>query len=253
VISEFAKQLENRGKTLLFVTVPQSLSIYPEIATGDESFTPTPGNRANVYVADFHKKLVSEGVNTLDLTSHFLENRYINVDGQEYPAWCKTDGHFNSLGADLAAKKVWEQLLAHGCQVGGIQGMERTFALEPYGGNIGELRECRGLGIKIPDELLPMLRVRQEDGSGLSWENPEASIHIIGDSFSRYFGEASFRSHLAYYSNQFVNSIHRDGGAMNSARLAFQQNEAFLENAEFVVWMTVEYNLAQSIAPNTQP
>jgi len=248
VIVEFDRILSERGQHLLFITVPTSLTTYPEVATGDLSLDPSSTQRTNRHVEKFHKELQSRGMNSIDLTDHFLKNRF-RRDLGEHPIYCRTDTHYNSLGAFLAAEVVAERLVHEDCQIGKIDHV-RKLVWEDHEGDIKKMNSCRGLRVEIPNESVPMMNVTTLDGSSPSTSDPNAAIHIIGDSFSTVFREASFASQLSANMKQSVNVVSRRGGAMNASRRAFQENGKFNESAKYVVWILVERYLGSNVSPN---
>src|SRR2546423_7654820 len=87
-ILDFHEQLKARGIALLVVPVPPKAAIYPEkiVAGVDSKMTdPAPMLRR------FYDKLHGAGVDVLDLSALFLQNRE-NARG---PVFCKTDSHWS--------------------------------------------------------------------------------------------------------------------------------------------------------------
>jgi acetyltransferase AlgX (SGNH hydrolase-like protein) len=102
-IADFQKQLKARGIDLLVVPVPPKAAIYPEkILAGFDVRT----HDAAPLLHRFYEDLRAAGINVLDLTPLFIQNR----DDKRGGVFCKTDSHWSGLGCALAAQAIAESI-----------------------------------------------------------------------------------------------------------------------------------------------
>jgi alginate O-acetyltransferase complex protein AlgJ len=102
-IVDFQKQLKARGIDLLVVPVPPKAAIYPEkILPGFNLRT----DDAAPLLHRFYEELRAAGIDVLDLTPLFIQNR----DDKRCGVFCKTDSHWSGLGCTLAAKAIAENV-----------------------------------------------------------------------------------------------------------------------------------------------
>jgi SGNH hydrolase-like domain, acetyltransferase AlgX len=102
-IVDFQKQLKARGIDLLVVPVPPKAAIYPEkILPGFNLRT----DDAAPLLHRFYEELHAEGIDVLDLTPLFIQNRADKRAG----VFCKTDSHWSGLGCMLAAQAIAENV-----------------------------------------------------------------------------------------------------------------------------------------------
>ena len=104
-IMDFQRQLKARGIALLVVPVPPKAAIYPEkilpgfnVRTDDAA----PG------LHRFYNELHAAGIDVLDLTPLFIQNR----DDKRGGVFCKTDSHWSGFGCMLAAQAIAENVRA---------------------------------------------------------------------------------------------------------------------------------------------
>ena len=102
-IVDFQKQLKSRGIDLLVVPVPPKAAIYPEKIVSD--FNLRTDDSAPV-LHRFYEELRAAGIDVLDLTSLFIQNR----DDKRGGVFCKTDSHWSGLGCVLAAQAIVENV-----------------------------------------------------------------------------------------------------------------------------------------------
>jgi hypothetical protein len=102
-IVDFQKQLKARGIDLLMVPVPPKAAIYPEkILPGFNLRT----DDAAPLLHRFYEELRAAGIDVLDLTPLFIQNREDKRGG----VFCKTDSHWSGLGCTLAAQAIAENV-----------------------------------------------------------------------------------------------------------------------------------------------
>jgi SGNH hydrolase-like domain, acetyltransferase AlgX len=104
-IVDFQKQLKARGIELLVVPVPPKAAIYPEkVVPGFNLRTDDPAP----FLHRFYEELRAAGIDVLDLTQPFVQNR----DDKRGGVFCKTDSHWSGLGCVLAAQAIAENIRA---------------------------------------------------------------------------------------------------------------------------------------------
>ncbi len=100
---DFQKQLKARGIDLLVVPVPPKAAIYPEkILPGFN----VRSDDAAPLLHRFYQELRAAGIDVLDLTPLFIQNR----DDERGGVFCKTDSHWSGLGCTLAAQAIAENV-----------------------------------------------------------------------------------------------------------------------------------------------
>jgi alginate O-acetyltransferase complex protein AlgJ len=102
-IVDFQKQLKAHGIELLVVPVPPKAAIYPEkIVPGFK----VGADDAAPVLHRFYEELRAAGIEILDLTPVFVQNRDDKRDG----VFCKTDSHWSGFGCTLAAQAIAESI-----------------------------------------------------------------------------------------------------------------------------------------------
>ena len=104
-ILDFRDQLKQRGIELVLMPVPAKAAIYPEKILPEAA---TSGEEAAPALQAFYEELRAAGVDVLDLTRVFRENR----GHEKGPVFCRTDTHWSGVGCFLAAQAVAEHLRA---------------------------------------------------------------------------------------------------------------------------------------------
>ena len=100
-ILDFHRQLDALGVELLVVPVPPKSVIYPEkVAAAPE--IPMPAPRLDRDHQAFYALLRDDGVDLLDLTDRFLDDRY-HPEGALY---CRQDTHWSGVGCVIAAQEI---------------------------------------------------------------------------------------------------------------------------------------------------
>jgi alginate O-acetyltransferase complex protein AlgJ len=104
-IVDFQQQLKARGIELVVVPVPPKAAIYPEkIVPGFDGRTIDPA----AVLHRFYDELRTAGVDVLDLSPLFLQNR----ENSRGPVFCKTDSHWSGIGCVLAAQAIADKVRA---------------------------------------------------------------------------------------------------------------------------------------------
>ncbi len=104
VILGFDRELASRGVDLLVVPVPPKAIIYADKVGVDDPPVPIPVPRLDPNHRAFYGLLRSEGVDVLDLTERFLDDRFHG----EGPLYCRQDTHWSGVGCVVAAQAIAE-------------------------------------------------------------------------------------------------------------------------------------------------
>lgn len=177
-IVDFQRQLKARGIDLLVVPVPPKAAIYPEkivsaFDVGTEDAAPI--------LRRFYEELREAGIDVLDLTPVFLQNRADKRGG----VFCKTDSHWSGLGCTLAAQAIAEK----------IRGMvtapaaKKEYVLEWKESEIkGDL-----VSLLPPDspkpgpEKIPIRSVREKGTNATVQPDANSPVLVLGDSHTLVF------------------------------------------------------------------
>ena len=160
-IVDFNRQLEQRGIKLLLVPVPPKAAIYP-----DEIFPENDlhGADSAPFLHRFFDELRSKGIEVLDLTQLFVENR-ANEHGAMF---CKTDSHWSGIGCVLAAQAIAEkirvQLASHPSRKDYSSEWKKVFIegdLEKLFGKQHQIETREELSIRTVMEKIPVHRSRR--------------------------------------------------------------------------------------------
>ncbi|MFL6589362.1 MAG: alginate O-acetyltransferase AlgX-related protein [Chthoniobacterales bacterium] len=104
-IVDFHQQLKAHGIELLLVPVPPKAAIYPEkIVAGFDAQASNP----SVHLRQFYAELGAAGIDVLDLTALFIQDR----ENGRGPVFCKTDSHWSGVGCAFAAQAIAEKVRA---------------------------------------------------------------------------------------------------------------------------------------------
>ena len=110
-VAAFDKQLKARGIDLIFVPLPDKLSIYPDylyLPGGEKKPVRAPADRMVCgSVKHLMKRLLEADVEVVDLYTHFHDYRLKTPDK---PLYYNSDSHWRNLAARLAGEKIAERL-----------------------------------------------------------------------------------------------------------------------------------------------
>ena len=104
VILGLDRELAARGVDLLVVPVPPKAIIYADKVGVEDPVVPIPVPRLDPNHRAFYGLLRSEGVDVLDLTERFLDDRFHG----EGPLYCRQDTHWSGVGCVVAAQAIAE-------------------------------------------------------------------------------------------------------------------------------------------------
>ena len=100
-ILDLRRQLEALGVELLLAPVPPKSVIFPEKVSGAVA-VPIPVPRLDPALERLYDGLRAGGVDVLDLTDHFIRERF-HAEG---PLYCRTDTHWSGSGCTTAAAAI---------------------------------------------------------------------------------------------------------------------------------------------------
>ena len=100
-ILDVHRRLEARNVELLVVPVPPKSVIFPE-KVSDALAVPIPVPRLDPALQQLYDRLRASGVDVLDLTDHFIRERFHS----EGPLYCRTDTHWSGSGCTTAAAAI---------------------------------------------------------------------------------------------------------------------------------------------------
>ncbi len=168
-ILDFARQLDQRGTTLVLVPVPAKAVIHPEGLPEPERAVSDAGDQA------FFALLRERGVDVLDLTAAFRALR--EADGT--PVYLKQDTHWGDRGIREAARLIAERL--------GERGVARRAAPAEWRTRERDVEIDGDLRRMLADAALARERIRvTEVGRGASFEpippDRESPVLLLGDS-----------------------------------------------------------------------
>lgn len=254
---DFHRALDKKGIKLVLVIAPQASSIYPDLATGMDYDFKEDGP-VNHYVADFLAALQGKGVNTIDLTAPFYSNRWVSEGDQNLPICLPNDTHWSPLGAKLAAEQIAQFLQNQPATL--LPSTPRTkpdaFGVSPewgsWTGDFSEMTVVKNLKIDIPDHRTIFYKVTTSEPPATSKNildpvQPEASVHLVGDSFASVFAEqnAGLHAHLVRQLGMPINVVAKGAGGPSQARRRWV-DEGGYQSAKLVIWVVSELYLGAS-------
>ncbi|OGR10135.1 MAG: hypothetical protein A2341_06000 [Deltaproteobacteria bacterium RIFOXYB12_FULL_58_9] len=238
-VADFAKQLADRGIDLLFVPVPGKASIYPDYLTGWAE----PGAEIYANTTELRRELEAQGVRVFDLHEVLSKAR----KELDTPLYMKTDTHWTGAGVRVVAAALAKRIRAGGwCPPTPEQPRYRRDPVRVNRrGDVIEMTKIPGRESVFADEVVAVLQVRQIQDGELYGDDPESSILILGDSFSRVFHTDSPKSagliaNLAFELQVPIAAIVNDGGASTLVREQLARKPELLAGKRLVIWEFVE-------------
>jgi hypothetical protein len=242
-ILDFHAQLRDIDVDLLLVPVPPKVMIYPDkLMNGLTLGDPLP--RLDPSHQDFYALLRENGVQVLDLTDTFLQERF----AEQGPLYCQQDTHWSGLGCVLAAQKIAEMIQEMSWHA---EAKTRSFDHQWQDAQIsGDLWRS----LNDPDmkrESVALRRVGQKTAAGLEPVEPEqdSPIILLGDSHNLVFhagGDmhargAGLADQLALELGLPVDLIAVRGSGATPARINLfrrsQRNPDYWQGKKLVVWV----------------
>ena len=241
-ILDFKRQLDARGVELLLVPVPPKSIVYPEKAAAGVD-VPIPVPRLDAAHEAFYGLLREQGVDVLDLTDHFLANRF-HPEGTPY---CRRDSHWSGVGCVLAGEAI-----AAAVRDRGWYPELATTAFTPrwYSTSItGDLHAA----LDRPEVPREEVRLRGVAAAGTRpaaavAPDPESPIVLLGDSHNLIFQAgadmhatgAGLADQMAFELGLAVDLIAVPGSGATAARVELRRraehDAAFWARKRLVVW-----------------
>jgi alginate O-acetyltransferase complex protein AlgJ len=181
-ILDFQQQLKARGIELLVVPVPPKAAVYPErIVAGYK-----PANDTAPMLQRFYQELTAAGVEVLDLTATFIQNR----DNPKGPVFCKTDSHWSGIGCVLAAQAIAEKVRGKIPKPATAKEYAAEWKEAEREGDLASL--VAQAGRKSPPEKIAVQSV-SEKGSGAGVQDDANSpLLLLGDSHTLIYHDRDF-------------------------------------------------------------
>jgi hypothetical protein len=260
VITDFKKQLNDRGIDLIVVVVPGKGSIYPDLLNGDIRVT---DKCAPLHSTDFLNRLNRLGVRTVDLFTPFMLERIHDTTCGD-SLYLARDTHWRSRAVRLAAGIVADEVKK--LQWYTEKHTENTYAVDTVEvertGDVGVMTNLmnvsvRNLTLRFPTEMVkcfPVVHNYYNDSGTIIRQVPyhddfrKSRILIIGDSFSRIYQtdaprNAGWIAHLAYELSEPLASLVSDGGASTLVREKLARKAKVLNGKRLVIWEFVERDI----------
>ena len=179
-ILEVHRRLAARDVELLLVPVPPKSVIFPEKVSGALEI-PIPVPRLDPALQTLYDQLRAGGVEVLDLTQHFMRERFHS----EGPLYCRTDTHWSGSGCTTAAAAIAADVRARPWYA---ELDTESFGASWYSTTInGDLSGPRGVPADR-EELRLRGVVRSTDGGRTPVPpDPESAILLLGDSHALVF------------------------------------------------------------------
>ena len=237
-ILDFKAQLDTAGINLIFVPIPAKTSIYPEMISEHDTAKP----RTDQHHIKFYDVLREKGVNVLDLTDLFIQNRFTEAG----PLYCKQDTHWSGQACVLAAAAITKAI---GTPPWMAQIPKRKAKIETHGVEItGDLWKELG-NQDLQKEQLQLSYVKQDREStpnaqpfGASWRL--SPIVLLGDSHNLVFhagGDmhaqgAGLPDHLAHQLGFPVDVVAVRGSGATPSRLNLFRRRDKMKGKRVVIW-----------------
>lgn len=237
-ILDFKKQLDTAGIELIFVPIPAKATIYPEMISEHNTST----KRTDKQHQKFYDILRKHGVNVLDLTDLFIENR----NTKSKPLYCKQDTHWSGEACVLAANAIATHI---GTPSWIDEIPKRKALLKTRNVEItGDLWEELG-NTDLPKEQLQLTFVKIDGDTttsmqpfGKSWRN--SPVVLLGDSHNLVFHAGSgmhaqgagLPDHLAYQFGFSVDVVAVRGSGATPSRLNLFRRQDNMKGKRVVVW-----------------
>ena len=179
-ILDVHRQLDARGVELLLVPVPPKSVIFPEKVSAALT-VPIPVPRLDPALEGLYDRLRAGGVAVLDLTDHFIRERF----HPEGPLYCRTDTHWSGSGCTTAAAAIAAEVRARPWYAG----LEtESFGAAWYSTGIsGDLTGPGGVAAGREElRLRGVIRATGGEPTPVA-PDPESPLLLLGDSHALVF------------------------------------------------------------------
>lgn len=241
-ILDFKHQLDALGVELLLVPVPLKSVIYPD-RLRDDLEIPIPAPRLDSAHQEFYAVLRENGVDVLDLTEPFLEDRFYSDD----PLYCRSDTHWSGVGCVHAGNLIGQAIRSRPWYAN-LEASTYAAGWETVG-ITGDL--AADDSSSPAREELRLRRVVRRDPAGPAVEvapDPTSPVVLLGDSHNLVFhaGDdmhttgAGLADQLAYELGIAVDLVAVRGAGSTAARVNLlrraQRNSEYWSGKRLVVW-----------------
>lgn len=173
------RALQALGVRLLLVPVPPKAVVYADALAAGIAERPPP--RLDVHLQRFQATLREAGVDVLDLTDDFLDERRARPE----PLYCRRDTHWSGTGVVAAARAIAARIRAARLDLPpgrSFDGEWRDVAI------VGDLQRLSGRS-DLPPERVRVRVVGERGPDGLSAVEPDAAspVLLVGDSHTLVF------------------------------------------------------------------
>jgi alginate O-acetyltransferase complex protein AlgJ len=238
-IVDFKDQLHKSGIELLIVPVPAKAVVYPEkISKLGTDADATTSSHLDSSHQEFYELLRKRGIDLLDLTPRFIEERHEAGP----PLYCKTDTHWSGRAVDLAAQAIESH----------IQGRPwlKDVPKSRYSSKSREVEITGDLARMVDEanpakENVPLTFIGTERGDGLVSVEPsrDSPVLLMGDSHTLVFHDpelyargAGLPDHLALRLGFPVDLIGIRGSGATTTRIELLRRRDNLKGKKLVIW-----------------
>jgi hypothetical protein len=182
-ILDFQQQLKARGIELLVVPVPPKASVYPDkIVAGYNAAANDPA----LMLHRFYQELAAAGVDVLDLTATFVQNR----DHPKGPVFCKTDSHWSGIGCVLAAQAIAEKVRGKIPKPATAKEYVAEWKDADREGDLASL--VARDGGKAPPEKIAVQSVSEKGTAAAVQDDVNSPLLLLGDSHTLIYHDREF-------------------------------------------------------------
>lgn len=182
-ILDFQQQLKAHGIELLVVPVPPKVAIYPEkIVAGFD----VRANDPAPLLHRFYEELRNAGVDVLDLSTIFIQNR----ETTHGPVFCKTDSHWSGIGCVLAAQAIAEKVRPKLSDATAPKQYAAEWKEAEREGDLGALlaRDAH----KTAPEKIAVQKVTEKGTGAAVQDDLNAPLLLLGDSHTLIYHDRDF-------------------------------------------------------------
>ena len=179
-VLDLHRQLEALGVELLLAPVPPKSVVFPEKVSGAVA-VPIPVPRLDPALERLYDRLRAGGVDVLDLTDHFIRERF-HAEG---PLYCRTDTHWSGSGCTTAAAAIAADVRARPWHAALDT---ESFGASWYSTGIsGDLAGSGGVPAGREElRLRGVIRAAGRDRTAVATD-PESPVVLLGDSHALVF------------------------------------------------------------------
>ncbi len=235
-IVDFQHQLQARGIQLLLVPVPPKASIYPDKIAPAISVPPA---ETAPHLRAFLEELRGRGVNVIDLSEAFEQNRESNHG----PAFCKTDSHWSGLGCVLAAEAIAARMPQNLAAPSTRRDFDGTWKDVTITGDLNSLIGSSGEKTG-PENVAVRVVAEKANGAGVK-PDPNSPLLLMGDSHTLVFHDflaerAGLVDQLAHELGFAPDLIGTRGSGATAVRISLYRRShadaGYLGRKKVVVW-----------------